>query len=181
MQATCDSACQPQPITPRLLAPLAARCFAATPLAAPVRSWPSLSASMHRDELGRVRAKEEDGETRPVAEAGVDLRARVAELEVGGGHDRERSFLEPEPVARSVLDAPRGHAAEARLDRLHGVGRREEPGDVLLAQIEGHARIVAAGTMKCARHESNLRPLPPQGSALSPELRALGTASVARR
>ncbi len=27
----------------------------------------------------------------------------------------------------------------------------------------------------CARHDSNVRPLPPQGSALSPELRALGT------
>src|SRR5581483_1742869 len=25
----------------------------------------------------------------------------------------------------------------------------------------------------CARHDSNMRPLPPQGSALSPELRAL--------
>ena len=26
----------------------------------------------------------------------------------------------------------------------------------------------------CARHDSNMRPLPPQGSALSPELRARG-------
>jgi hypothetical protein len=25
---------------------------------------------------------------------------------------------------------------------------------------------------RCARHDSNMRPLPPQGSALSPELRA---------
>jgi hypothetical protein len=31
----------------------------------------------------------------------------------------------------------------------------------------------------CARHDSNMRPLPPQGSALSPELRAPGTDSVA--
>jgi hypothetical protein len=29
----------------------------------------------------------------------------------------------------------------------------------------------------CARHDSNMRPLPPQGSALSPELRALGDQS----
>src|SRR5262245_41134802 len=28
---------------------------------------------------------------------------------------------------------------------------------------------------QCARHDSNMRPLPPQGSALSPELRARGT------
>ena len=61
----------------------------------------------HRDELGRVGAEEEDDEARAVAKAGVDLRARVAELEVGGGHDRERSALEPQPVARPVLDAPR--------------------------------------------------------------------------
>ena len=32
---------------------------------------------------------------------------------------------------------------------------------------------------RCARQDSNLRPLPPQGSALSPELRARGAASVA--
>ena len=31
---------------------------------------------------------------------------------------------------------------------------------------------------ECARQDSNLRPLPPQGSALSPELRALGERSV---
>jgi hypothetical protein len=29
-------------------------------------------------------------------------------------------------------------------------------------------------TGQCARHDSNMRPLPPQGSALSPELRARG-------
>ncbi len=31
---------------------------------------------------------------------------------------------------------------------------------------------------RCARHDSNMRPLPPQGSALSPELRALADATV---
>jgi hypothetical protein len=46
MQATWPSACQPQPMTPSVVAPGFARCFAATPLAAPVRSWPILSASM---------------------------------------------------------------------------------------------------------------------------------------
>ena len=42
----------------------------------------------------------------------------------------------------------------------------------------GRAR--CARPHRCARHDSNMRPLPPQGSALSPELRALGTVSVAR-
>ena len=54
----------PQPITPRLDAPGRARCRAATPLAAPVRSWPSRSASITRDELGRVGAEEADHEAR---------------------------------------------------------------------------------------------------------------------
>ena len=36
--ASCDSACHPAPISPRLVAPRRARCFAATPLAAPVRT-----------------------------------------------------------------------------------------------------------------------------------------------
>src|SRR5262245_176794 len=31
---------------------------------------------------------------------------------------------------------------------------------------------------RCARHDSNMRPLPPQGSALSPELRALADRPV---
>src|SRR5206468_5972205 len=31
---------------------------------------------------------------------------------------------------------------------------------------------------RCARHDSNMRPLPPQGSALSPELRALADGTV---
>ncbi len=46
MHATCVSAWWPQPMTPRVLAPDFARWRAATPLAAPVRSCPSRSASM---------------------------------------------------------------------------------------------------------------------------------------
>ena len=47
MQATWDAACHPQPITPRLVAPARARYRAATPEAAPVRSCPSVSASIN--------------------------------------------------------------------------------------------------------------------------------------
>ena len=46
MQATWERACQPHPMTPSEVAPSRARYFAATPLAAPVRSWPILSASI---------------------------------------------------------------------------------------------------------------------------------------
>src|SRR5206468_2182529 len=83
----------------------------------------------HRDELGRVGAEEDDGETRTLAEAGVDLRAGVAELEVGGGHDGQRTALQPQAITGPVLDAPRRQAAKARLDRLDRVDRREELGD----------------------------------------------------
>ena len=55
--ASCDSACQPQPIRPRLLAAPAARYFAATPLAAPVRSCPSLSASITATSSGESARK----------------------------------------------------------------------------------------------------------------------------
>jgi hypothetical protein len=38
-----------------------------------------------------------------------------------------------------------------------------------------HLRVSdTSSATKCARHDSNMRPLPPQGSALSPELRAPG-------
>ncbi len=138
MQATCDSACQPQPITPRLLAPLAREVLGRDAARRTRAQLAELVRLEHRDELGRVGAEEEDGEARTVAEAGVDLRACVAELEVGGGHDRERSLLEPEPVARTVLDAPRSHPPEARLDRVDGVGRREQLRHVGLGQIQRH-------------------------------------------
>ena len=42
------------------------------------------------------------------------------------------------------------------------------------------ARERAKRVTECARQDSNLRPLPPQGSALSPELRALGTEQCSR-
>jgi hypothetical protein len=66
------------------------------------------------------------------------LAACVAELEVGGGHHRERAVLEAKPVARLVLDTPGGEAAEARFDRLDRVGGREEPFDVGLREVERH-------------------------------------------
>ena len=42
------------------------------------------------------------------------------------------------------------------------------------------ANQVATPRIRCARHDSNVRPLPPQGSALSPELRALGSGQCSR-
>ena len=84
----------------------------------------------HGDELRRRCAKEQDDEAGAVCKARVHLRACVAELEVGGGHHRERAVLEPKPVARPVLDGAGGQAEEARLDRRDRVGGREQLADV---------------------------------------------------
>ncbi len=63
MASTWPRACQPQPITPRLAASGFARYFAATPLAAPVRSRPSASASMTACSSG-VRASKSSTQNR---------------------------------------------------------------------------------------------------------------------
>ena len=97
-----------------------------------------------RDELGRGGAEEEDGEACALTEAGVDLRARVTELEVCGGHDGERTAVEPQAVPRPVLHGPRRHAAETRFDRLDRVRRCQQLRDVRLGQIERHRVILAA-------------------------------------
>jgi hypothetical protein len=57
MHSTCVSACVPHPITPSEDAPSRARYFAATPLAAPVRSRPSQSASITATSSGRSTEK----------------------------------------------------------------------------------------------------------------------------
>src|SRR5437764_10799906 len=68
----------------------------------------------HGDELRRVGPEEEDGETGTVVKARVDLRTGVPELEVGGSHHGQRSAIEPQAIARPVLDRSGGHAQEAR-------------------------------------------------------------------
>ena len=95
-----------------------------------------------RDELRRVGAEEEDDEASTLGEACIHLRACVTELEIGRRHHREGAALEPEPVARPILDASRRQTSEARLDRLDRVGRSEQFRDVLLREIEGHKSIV---------------------------------------
>jgi hypothetical protein len=96
------------------------------------------------DELRRVGAEEQHRELGPRAEAGVHLGARVAELEIGGGHHGEGAARESEAVARPVLDAAGGEAPEAALDHLDRVGRRQETADVGLGEVERHEPILAA-------------------------------------
>ena len=121
MHATCVSACQPQPITPRLDAPGRARCLAATPLAAPVRSCPSRSASITATSSGASARKRHDDEARAGARSRVGLHARVAELAVDRGHDRERAVLERAAgsAAGSRPPRPRAAGSSPRPPRAH--------------------------------------------------------------
>jgi integrase len=60
-------------------------------------------------------------------------------------------------------------SARARMDQFMAAS-----GSARLSQDKRKPR--ACGVFsRCARHDSNMRPLPPQGSALSPELRARGS------
>ena len=111
----------------------------------------------HRHELGRVGAKEENHKPRTLAEGGVELRTGVPELEVGRSHHGERSLLEAEPVPGPVLDAAGGHAAEAGLDRVDRVGRRQELVDILLREVERHAPIVEARLSGCVGRDDRAR------------------------
>src|SRR5439155_13556552 len=59
-------------------------------------------------------------------------------------------------------------------DRLHSTSAQ-----VSLPAHHEIERACPTIAWKCARHDSNMRPQPPQGCALSPELRARGRLSVA--
>jgi hypothetical protein len=69
-------------------------------------------------------------------------------------------------------------ASEARPSRsrsAHPTARRRRTDNRRKSRYaHDFPRITSYGMPRCARHDSNMRPLPPQGSALSPELRARG-------
>ena len=71
--ASCDSACQPAPNRPRLAAPGRARCFAATPVAAPVRTCPSRSAAMSAVSEPSTRSKRQTTNVEPSLDGRVAL------------------------------------------------------------------------------------------------------------
>ncbi len=92
----------------------------------------------HGNELVRCGAEEQHDEVRAASTGRVDLRAGEAELEIRRGHHRERAVVEPEPVARPVLDRAGRQPPEARLDRVDGLVRRQQRIDVGLGEIERH-------------------------------------------
>ena len=69
---------------------------------------------------------------------GVRLHAGDAEAEVGGRHHGQPAVLEPQPVARTVLDLSCRLPPKRSLDRLESIADLEDRLDVLLGQVEGH-------------------------------------------
>ena len=92
----------------------------------------------HGDELGLLRVEEADDEARSGRRRRVQLAAGDPQLAIGRRHVRERAFLEPQSPPRSVLHGTPRDAPEALLDRLDGVGRLEERGDIGFGQVERH-------------------------------------------
>ena len=92
-----------------------------------------------------LEREQHDQERRPVAHPGVRLEPRVAELAVDAGHHGELAVLERQPLARPVVDGAAREPPERLLDRLERVGRREQPGDVLLGQVERHPERMPEG------------------------------------
>jgi hypothetical protein len=88
VHATCVSAWKPQPTTPSRLAPERARYFAATPLAAPVRSCPSTFASITRDAVAAIGVEQHDDERGVAGDGAVGLRPGEAEPAVDLRHER---------------------------------------------------------------------------------------------
>src|SRR5439155_16662549 len=68
-----------------------------------------------RDEFWPVDREERHDERGALAKSGVGLDARVAELQVGGGHVRQTSLFELETPARSVVHGLGGHPLETAL------------------------------------------------------------------
>ena len=116
-----------------------ARYRAATPHAAPVRSCPSLSASITASSVVRRVEKSTTTNGVPVARRGVRLQPGVAELAVDAPPSRRAiPSSSRQPLARRVLDVAAREPAERPLDRLERVGRREQLGDLRLGEVERH-------------------------------------------
>jgi hypothetical protein len=99
--------------------------------------------------------------------AGQGLRRALAEdVQQRGQHDECEQAEEEAPQREFV--ALRAVAVLLQGQELRQIGRERA------FAVAAVVPCVRASSDECARHDSNVRPLPPQGSALSPELRARG-------
>ena len=90
------------------------------------------------DELVWALTREREDEARALRKAGVRLHPGPPQLQVRGGHHVQTPALEPDPVARLVLDGAPRDPREAALHGLDGVRRAEELLDVGFAKVERH-------------------------------------------
>src|SRR4051812_43922424 len=132
------------------------------------------AAALHVDEPQRGAPRGDLGapsngdpeQPQPVAEASADCElvrclddpeaqpGRRDPLEVAGLAEERESLLDRDGNDLGALERVLANAAETATRAPHKSSR-----------WRGRSK-------GCARHDSNMRPLPPQGSALSPELRA---------
>ena len=147
--ASWDSACQPAPIRPRLFASGRARCFAATPLAAPVRTCPSRSAAISAVSEPSSRPEQADDELQRLSDDRIALEPGHAEPTVSRRHHGEVPALDREPPARHQLHLGGGDPQEAVLDHRHGLAGRDERCDVVLREPERHG-----GSLEPARRRT---------------------------
>ena len=101
----------------------------------PLSQTVGLDESEHFRPIGR---EQHHHEARAGAKAGVRLQAGRAELEVGGRHDVEKPVIETEANSRPILGGAARESCEAPLDRLDGVGRRQQRLYIGLTEVEGH-------------------------------------------
>ena len=84
--------------------------------------------------------EQHEHEPRPAGAGGVRLHTGDAEAEVNGRHHGEPAVLEPQAVARAILDLSCRQPAKRSLHRLERVADREDRLDVLLGQVQRHGQ-----------------------------------------
>jgi len=104
---------------------------------------PEASCLDDRDKLAAALVLEQDdGLERPVSSGDVALQAAQAGLEVDGRHHGQGPVLEPEPRTGKDFDHAASEFPLALLDGgVHRLGI-EKIVDVVLVQVERHARLI---------------------------------------
>ena len=150
---SATAACQPQPITPRLAAPSRARWRAATAEAAPVRSCPSLSASITAVEprpADRARRAGRRTASRVPVQAYVFSPAYPSSRST---HGHRRRTGRPRAAGASAAGCRRPRARAGRTSprpRRARPARRQELLDVGLGEKEGcHPPILGRAGPRC--------------------------------
>ena len=143
--ASCDSACQPAPIRPRL----AARAGEVLRRDAARRPGSRLAEAVggdHRRQRAVGEVEQADHELHFVLYREVALEPGRPEPPVGGRHHCEGPAVDGEPPPGHELHLTCGHPSEGLLDHRHRLARRDQRADVLLGEPERHGTDARART-----------------------------------